>query len=64
MDSIAASIDIIFIINAAGDCISASNAGEPLSLVGSNFADRKYLCAMRIDSTGLNEIFYLYLTFQ
>ena len=34
--------DIIFVINAAGDCIASSNAGKKDSLVGLNFLDRKY----------------------
>lgn len=35
-------IDLIFIINAAGDCIAASNAETPGSAVGANYADRTY----------------------
>jgi diguanylate cyclase (GGDEF)-like protein/PAS domain S-box-containing protein len=32
----------IFVLNAAGDCIAASNAGKGTSFVGSNYADRDY----------------------
>ena len=34
--------DAIWLINAAGDCVAASNSGSPASFVGSNFADREY----------------------
>jgi diguanylate cyclase (GGDEF)-like protein/PAS domain S-box-containing protein len=32
--------DLIYVINAAGDCVAASNAGLPGSVIGTNFADR------------------------
>ena len=34
--------DVIWVINAAGDCIAASNAGTPVSFVGTNYAEREY----------------------
>ena len=34
--------DIIFVINAAGDCIAASNWNTEGATVGTNFADREY----------------------
>lgn len=38
----AVSLDAIFVVNAAGDCIASSNAGESDQFVGTNFADRQY----------------------
>jgi len=35
-------VGLIFILDNGGDCIVASNAGQPGSPVGSNFADRQY----------------------
>jgi C4-dicarboxylate-specific signal transduction histidine kinase len=34
--------DAIWVVNASGDCIAASNAGTPVSFVGTNYADRNY----------------------
>lgn len=34
--------DVAYLLNAAGDCVAASNADRPESFVGSNFADRDY----------------------
>ena len=34
--------DAIWIVNAAGDCVAASNAGEAKSFVGTNYSDRQY----------------------
>ena len=34
--------DEIYVLNAAGDCVAASNAGKGVSFVGSNYADREY----------------------
>ncbi len=34
--------DVTWIVNAAGDCIAASNAGTAGSFVGTNYADRDY----------------------
>ena len=34
--------DVVWLMNADGDCIASSNAETPASFVGSNFADREY----------------------
>lgn len=34
--------DVIWVMNAAGDCVASGNAGKPDSFVGSNYADRDY----------------------
>ncbi len=34
--------DVVWIINAAGDCIASSNAGQTQSFVGTNYAERAY----------------------
>ncbi len=34
--------DVAFIMNAAGDCVAASNADKPESFVGTNYANREY----------------------
>ena len=44
--------DIIFIINAAGDCVAASNAGEPGSAVGANYSDRAYFSQVQAGRAG------------
>jgi len=35
-------VDVIWVTNAAGDCIASSNAQMPESFVGTNYADRDY----------------------
>jgi diguanylate cyclase (GGDEF)-like protein/PAS domain S-box-containing protein len=35
-------VDIIFLLNAAGDCIAASNLESPSSSIGTNYAEREY----------------------
>ncbi len=35
-------LDVVYIINASGDCIASSNADKPDSFVGSNYASREY----------------------
>jgi len=44
--------DVIWFMNAAGDCVAASNAGTPDSLVGNNFADRDYFLQARKGQRG------------
>jgi diguanylate cyclase (GGDEF)-like protein/PAS domain S-box-containing protein len=44
--------DNIFILNAAGDCVAAGNAGKPGSPIGSNFADRVYFPLARAGQRG------------
>lgn len=34
--------DVVWVTNAAGDCIASSNADKPESFVGTNYADREY----------------------
>jgi len=34
--------DVIWLVNAAGDCVAASNADKPDSFVGTNYADHEY----------------------
>ena len=34
--------DVIWVVNAAGDCVAASNAKRPDSFVGTNYSDRVY----------------------
>jgi PAS domain S-box-containing protein len=34
--------DVVYILNAAGDCVAASNADKPNSFVGANYASREY----------------------
>ncbi len=34
--------DVVFVMNAGGDCVAASNHDSKVSLVGGNFADREY----------------------
>lgn len=35
-------LDTLWLLDANGDCIAASNVGEPDSFIGSNYADRAY----------------------
>ena len=41
--------DVVWVTNAAGDCVASSNADKPESFVGTNYADRDYF---RIARTG------------
>ncbi len=34
--------DVVWIVNTDGDCIASSNAGQSVSFVGTNYADRDY----------------------
>ncbi len=45
-------VDLIWVVNASGDCVAASNAGDADSLVGTNFADRDYFAAAKAGSLG------------
>jgi len=44
--------DVVWIMNAAGDCIASSNAGEPNSFVGSNYSEREYFRMAREGKPG------------
>ena len=54
LGSVATSLgtDVLFVMNAAGDCIAASNANRPKSLVGTNFGDREYFRMAREGKLG------------
>jgi PAS domain S-box-containing protein len=39
--------DVIWIVDAAGDCVAASNAGQAQSFVGTNYAERDYYLQAR-----------------
>lgn len=44
--------DAIWVVNAAGDCVAASNAGTPESFVGTNNAGRDYFLQARAGARG------------
>lgn len=44
--------EVIWILNAAGDCIAASNADKPTSFVGINYAEREYFRQARSGQPG------------
>jgi len=44
--------DIVWLMNADGDCIAASNANTPSSFVATNYADREYFQASRRGEAG------------
>ena len=44
--------DVIWILNASGDCIASSNADKPSSFVGSNFSEREYFRMARNGQPG------------
>ncbi len=44
--------DVVWLMNAAGDCVSASNSATPGTFVGSNFADRDYFQLARRGQSG------------
>ena len=54
LSSVAASLhaDTILVVNAAGDCVAASNAGGAGSFVGANFVDRHYFIQARDGQAG------------
>ncbi|HEY6093734.1 MAG TPA: EAL domain-containing protein [Gallionellaceae bacterium] len=45
--------DLLYVVNAAGDCIAASNADTPGSPVGTNFAERDYFRANLLGQPGM-----------
>ena len=49
LDAAAAGLDadVIWILNAAGDCIASSNADKPTSFVGTNYSEREYFLQAR-----------------
>jgi signal transduction histidine kinase/ActR/RegA family two-component response regulator len=44
--------DVIWLLNAAGDCIASSNADKPASFVGTNFLEREYFQQARQGQAG------------
>jgi diguanylate cyclase (GGDEF)-like protein/PAS domain S-box-containing protein len=44
--------DALWVLNVAGDCIAASNAGQPDSAVGMNYADRDYFLQAKAGRRG------------
>ena len=44
--------EVIWVVNAAGDCIAASNAGRKTSFVGTNYAKREYFQQARRGQSG------------
>ena len=45
-------VDIIWVMNASGDCVAASNHAEPTSFVGTNYADRSYFTSAQAGQRG------------
>jgi diguanylate cyclase (GGDEF)-like protein len=45
-------VDVIWLMNASGDCVAASNAAEPMSFVGTNYADRNYFTSTQAGRPG------------
>lgn len=44
--------DVIWIVDAAGDCIAASNSSKPTSFVGTNYSEREYFFQAREGHAG------------
>jgi diguanylate cyclase (GGDEF)-like protein/PAS domain S-box-containing protein len=44
--------DAIWVINAAGDCVAASNYGNAESFIGTNYAEREYFKQARVGKAG------------
>lgn len=45
-------VDIIWVMNASGDCVASSNFGESTSFIGTNYADRAYFQSPRAGKRG------------
>ena len=45
--------DVIWLVNAAGDCVAASNAGTPTSFVGTRYVEREYFQRAREGQTSV-----------
>ncbi|NVO06399.1 MAG: hypothetical protein HXX19_10925, partial [Rhodoferax sp.] len=54
LETAAAGLDaeVIWILNAAGDCIAASNADKPTSFIGFNYSEREYFLQARAGQPG------------
>lgn len=46
-------VDLIYVVNAAGDCIAASNWDTPGTTVGSNYAERDFFKSNRLGQHGM-----------
>jgi signal transduction histidine kinase/ActR/RegA family two-component response regulator len=44
--------EVVWVVNAAGDCIAASNAGRAQSFVGTNYSQREYFLEARQGGAG------------
>ena len=44
--------EVIWVVNAAGDCIASSNADKPASFVGTNYSEREYFRQSRNGQAG------------
>ena len=44
--------DVVWVMNAGGDCVAASNSAERTSFVGTNYADRSYFSSAQAGSRG------------
>jgi len=44
--------DVLWVVDATGDCVAASNVGEAESFVGTNYADREYFREAMAGRTG------------
>lgn len=45
--------NLIYVVNAAGDCIASSNWNETVSSIGTNFAEREMIKANRLGKSGM-----------
>lgn len=45
-------VDAIWVMNASGDCVAASNFATPMSFIGTNYADRDYFSTARAGKRG------------
>ncbi|HKA44261.1 MAG TPA: diguanylate cyclase [Burkholderiales bacterium] len=45
-------VDVIWVLNASGDCVAASNFGETTSLIATNYADRSYFKSAQAGKRG------------
>jgi diguanylate cyclase (GGDEF)-like protein len=45
-------VDIMWLLNAGGDCVAASNSAEPMSFIGTNYADRTYFSSAQAGKRG------------
>ncbi len=46
-------VDLVYVVNAAGDCIAAGNLETPGSSIGTNFAERDFFKANRNNKPGM-----------